>query len=88
MSVVDFLVFEVLLIQFLLILYWLYDDFQVYDATNSTRQRRQLIVEFLVDYRTFFVESNCSDPEVIEANIRVCFNYTESLKCTNCHLCF
>lgn len=42
----------------------------VYDATNSNRQRRQLINDYLVDYKTFYVESVCFSPDVIEANIR------------------
>lgn len=59
--------------------------FQVYDATNSTRQRRQLIIDFLADYKTFFVESVCFDPEVIEANIRVRLNRNCLLNYVNCH---
>jgi broad specificity phosphatase PhoE/predicted kinase len=45
----------------------------VYDATNSVRSRRQLIIDYLTGrhgFKTFFVESICFDPEVIEANIR------------------
>lgn len=46
----------------------------VYDATNTTFARRQLIYETVAEkygYKLFFVESFCSDPEIIEANIRV-----------------
>nr|XP_005170627.1 6-phosphofructo-2-kinase/fructose-2,6-biphosphatase 2a isoform X1 [Danio rerio]XP_009295400.1 6-phosphofructo-2-kinase/fructose-2,6-biphosphatase 2a isoform X1 [Danio rerio] len=43
----------------------------VFDATNTTRERRDLILSFAQDhsYKVFFVESLCSDPEVIAANI-------------------
>jgi len=47
---------------------------QVFDATNTTRSRRQLIYEFLTvnhSYKTFFVESVCTDARIIEANIKV-----------------
>lgn len=46
---------------------------QVFDATNTTFERRQLIREIIVNkmgYKLFFVESVCDDPEIIEANIR------------------
>ena len=46
----------------------------VYDATNTTYDRRQLIYETVVEkfgYKLFFVESICCDPNIIEANIRV-----------------
>ena len=46
----------------------------VYDATNTTYSRRQLIYDFVVEkygYKLFFVESICEDPEIVEANIRV-----------------
>ena len=49
---------------------------QVFDATNTTRSRRQLIYEFLTvnhSYKTFFVESVCTDARIIEANIKVGF---------------
>ena len=49
-------------------------DLQVFDATNTTRSRRQLIYEFLTvnhSYKTFFVESVCTDVRIIEANITV-----------------
>lgn len=46
---------------------------QVFDATNTTFERRQLIREIIVDkmgYKLFFVESVCDDPAIIESNIR------------------
>ena len=48
--------------------------FQVFDATNTTRKRRHFIYEYCTNkhsYKTFFVESVCFDPKIIEANIRV-----------------
>ncbi|XP_053562557.1 6-phosphofructo-2-kinase/fructose-2,6-bisphosphatase 2 isoform X1 [Bombina bombina] len=43
----------------------------VFDATNTTRERRDLILDFAKEYsfKVFFVESECDDPEVIAANI-------------------
>ncbi|XP_028652420.1 6-phosphofructo-2-kinase/fructose-2,6-bisphosphatase 2-like isoform X2 [Erpetoichthys calabaricus] len=43
----------------------------VFDATNTTRERRDLILSFAQDnaYKVFFVESVCDDPDVIAANI-------------------
>lgn len=44
----------------------------VFDATNTTRERRRLIHEIVVDkfgFKCFFVESICSDPDIIESNI-------------------
>ncbi|XP_055485853.1 6-phosphofructo-2-kinase/fructose-2,6-bisphosphatase 4 [Psammomys obesus] len=43
----------------------------VFDATNTTRERRAMILNFGEQngYKTFFVESICVDPEVIAANI-------------------
>jgi len=49
-------------------------DGQVYDATNSVRSRRAMIIDHVSTqngFKTFFVESICFDPAVIEANIRV-----------------
>uniref|UniRef100_A0A673JY07 6-phosphofructo-2-kinase/fructose-2,6-bisphosphatase 2 n=1 Tax=Sinocyclocheilus rhinocerous TaxID=307959 RepID=A0A673JY07_9TELE len=45
----------------------------VFDATNTTRERRNLILSFAKEnaYKVFFVESLCDDPEVIAANILV-----------------
>ena len=48
-------------------------NIQVFDATNTTFERRQLIREIIVDkmgYKLFFVESVCDDPAIIESNIR------------------
>ncbi|XP_016658252.1 6-phosphofructo-2-kinase/fructose-2,6-bisphosphatase isoform X3 [Acyrthosiphon pisum] len=44
----------------------------VFDATNSTIERRQLILEIVVKkrgFKLFFVESVCDDPKIIEQNI-------------------
>ena len=48
--------------------------FQVFDATNTTTKRRAMILDYLTyqhAYKTFFVESLCTDPTIIEANIMV-----------------
>uniref|UniRef100_A0A8C5I0M6 6-phosphofructo-2-kinase/fructose-2,6-bisphosphatase 2 n=1 Tax=Gouania willdenowi TaxID=441366 RepID=A0A8C5I0M6_GOUWI len=44
---------------------------QVFDATNTTRERRELILNFAKEnaYKVFFVESLCDDPDVIAENI-------------------
>jgi broad specificity phosphatase PhoE/predicted kinase len=53
---------------------WLSNDGEVaiYDATNSTRVRRQLVTECCQNHALplVFVESMCDDPSVIEATIR------------------
>uniref|UniRef100_A0A8C5I2Z3 6-phosphofructo-2-kinase/fructose-2,6-bisphosphatase 2 n=1 Tax=Gouania willdenowi TaxID=441366 RepID=A0A8C5I2Z3_GOUWI len=43
----------------------------VFDATNTTRERRELILNFAKEnaYKVFFVESLCDDPDVIAENI-------------------
>ncbi|CAL8250616.1 unnamed protein product [Arctogadus glacialis] len=43
----------------------------VFDATNTTRERREMILNFAIDnsYKVFFVESVCDDPDVIATNI-------------------
>ncbi|XP_056280410.1 6-phosphofructo-2-kinase/fructose-2,6-bisphosphatase 3-like isoform X2 [Pseudoliparis swirei] len=43
----------------------------VFDATNTTRDRRAMILQFGVenDFKIFFIESVCDDPGVIAANI-------------------
>ncbi|XP_034021736.1 6-phosphofructo-2-kinase/fructose-2,6-bisphosphatase 2-like [Thalassophryne amazonica] len=43
----------------------------VFDATNTTRERRDMIQTFVKEnaFKVFFVESVCDDPEVIAANI-------------------
>ncbi|XP_072135084.1 6-phosphofructo-2-kinase/fructose-2,6-bisphosphatase 2-like isoform X4 [Mobula birostris] len=45
----------------------------VFDATNTTRERRDLILNFARNntFKVFFVESVCDDPEVIAANIKL-----------------
>lgn len=46
----------------------------VYDATNTTYARRQMIYETVVEkygFKLFFVESICNDPTIIDANIKV-----------------
>lgn len=51
-------------------MYW----FQVFDATNSTIERRQLILNIVVKkrgFKLFFVESVCDDPKIVEQNIMV-----------------
>lgn len=48
-------------------------EIALFDATNSTRERRKLLVDTFVKakgYDLFFVESLCDDPDIIEANIR------------------
>ncbi len=44
----------------------------IYDATNSTRSRRDLVRKQLEEggLRVLFIESICQDPAIIEANIR------------------
>uniref|UniRef100_A0A4W6DCH3 6-phosphofructo-2-kinase/fructose-2,6-biphosphatase 1 n=1 Tax=Lates calcarifer TaxID=8187 RepID=A0A4W6DCH3_LATCA len=44
----------------------------VFDATNTTRERRAIIISFAKEkgYKVFFVESICDDPEIIAENIR------------------
>lgn len=45
----------------------------VFDATNSTLDRRQLIHDIVVrehNFKLFFVESICDDPQIIEQNIK------------------
>ncbi|KAI1305859.1 6-phosphofructo-2-kinase/fructose-2,6-bisphosphatase 1 [Halotydeus destructor] len=45
----------------------------VYDATNTTYDRRQMIYETVVEkygFKLFFVESVCNDPTIIDANVR------------------
>ncbi|CAL4120885.1 unnamed protein product [Meganyctiphanes norvegica] len=45
----------------------------VFDATNTTMERRRLIHSILVEkmqYKLFYVESICDDPSIVEANIK------------------
>ncbi|KAG7231424.1 hypothetical protein INR49_011944 [Caranx melampygus] len=48
----------------------------VFDATNTTRERRGTIVKFAEQngFKVFFVESVCEDPDVIAQNIVVKMN--------------
>uniref|UniRef100_A0A0N5AH34 6PF2K domain-containing protein n=1 Tax=Syphacia muris TaxID=451379 RepID=A0A0N5AH34_9BILA len=43
----------------------------IFDATNTTRERRKWITEFCSErhYRLFFVESICDDKKIIDSNI-------------------
>ncbi|KAI0399552.1 6-phosphofructo-2-kinase-domain-containing protein [Xylaria palmicola] len=58
---------------------WLLDNggnIGILDATNSTRARRQLVLDHIrqrcgEDLKVLFLESRCSDPAVREANIRL-----------------
>jgi len=53
---------------------WLQEggDVAVFDATNTTVDRRQLIQKMVEEhhYRMFYIESICDDRAIIEANIR------------------
>ncbi|XP_061634207.1 6-phosphofructo-2-kinase/fructose-2,6-bisphosphatase 1-like isoform X2 [Phyllopteryx taeniolatus] len=44
----------------------------VFDATNTTAERRAVILNFAKEngYKVFFVESICDDPEIIAENIK------------------
>ncbi|XP_074873693.1 6-phosphofructo-2-kinase/fructose-2,6-bisphosphatase 1 [Carettochelys insculpta] len=44
----------------------------VFDATNTTRERRTMILQFAREhgYKVFFIESVCDDPDIIEENIK------------------
>ena len=47
---------------------------QVIDATNTTQERRRMLVHHCTEihqFKLFFVESVCDDPKIIEANILV-----------------
>lgn len=52
---------------------WLNEDgkIAVFDGTNSTRERRQIICNFCrkEGYKLFFIEIVCDDPDVVEQNI-------------------
>ena len=46
----------------------------IFDATNTTRERRRIIYNYCTEiccFRVFFIESICDSQEVIQANIRV-----------------
>ncbi|XP_039222009.1 6-phosphofructo-2-kinase/fructose-2,6-bisphosphatase 1 isoform X9 [Crotalus tigris] len=44
----------------------------VFDATNTTQERRALILHFAKEngYKVFFIESICDDPDIIQENIK------------------
>lgn len=46
---------------------------KVFDATNTTTERRDIILSFAKEngYKVFFVESICDDPDIIAENIKV-----------------
>lgn len=55
----------------------------IFDATNTSRQRRELINDHCCKgygFRLFFVESICDDPAVIEANVREVKIYSPDYK--------
>lgn len=59
---------------------WLQEkgEVAVFDATNSTSERRKMIHDIVVNkwgYKLFFVESICDDPMIIEQNIMVSLIY-------------
>ncbi|XP_043821799.1 6-phosphofructo-2-kinase/fructose-2,6-bisphosphatase 3 isoform X2 [Dromiciops gliroides] len=43
----------------------------VFDATNTTKERRDMILDFAKenDFKVFFIESVCDDPSVVASNI-------------------
>ncbi|KAM8974077.1 6-phosphofructo-2-kinase/fructose-2,6-bisphosphatase 3 [Pelodytes ibericus] len=43
----------------------------VFDATNTTRERRTMIVDFAKEnnFKVFFIESVCDDPNVVASNV-------------------
>ncbi|XP_024862389.1 6-phosphofructo-2-kinase/fructose-2,6-bisphosphatase 1 isoform X3 [Kryptolebias marmoratus] len=49
-----------------------YGQVAVFDATNTTRERRAIINTFAKErgYKVFFVESICDDPDIIAENIK------------------
>ena len=53
---------------------WLNKDGQVaiYDATNSTRERRNMILKRCTaeNVQVVYIESICNDPAIVEKNIR------------------
>uniref|UniRef100_A0A1I7XJP2 6PF2K domain-containing protein n=1 Tax=Heterorhabditis bacteriophora TaxID=37862 RepID=A0A1I7XJP2_HETBA len=48
-----------------------YGHVAIFDATNTTRSRRQTIVEFceIHRFRCFFIESACDDERIIDSNV-------------------
>ncbi|XP_078594996.1 6-phosphofructo-2-kinase/fructose-2,6-bisphosphatase-like isoform X8 [Branchiostoma floridae x Branchiostoma japonicum] len=48
-------------------------DVAVFDATNTTRERRQLVLDYCQqekNFKVFFIESMCDDPEVVAENVK------------------
>jgi hypothetical protein len=49
-------------------------DIAIYDATNSTKERRRFLVEQVTERgggaRVIFVESVCNDPAIVNSNVR------------------
>ncbi|XP_078677792.1 6-phosphofructo-2-kinase/fructose-2,6-bisphosphatase 1-like isoform X33 [Branchiostoma floridae x Branchiostoma belcheri] len=48
-------------------------DVAVFDATNTTRERRQLVMDYCQkekNFKVFFIESMCDDPEVVAENVK------------------
>lgn len=45
----------------------------IFDATNITMERRGFILEFCTNrgFKVFFMESMCTDPDIVAANIKV-----------------
>ncbi|XP_020820673.1 6-phosphofructo-2-kinase/fructose-2,6-bisphosphatase 3 isoform X2 [Phascolarctos cinereus] len=43
----------------------------VFDATNTTKERRDMVLDFAKenDFKVFFIESVCDDPSVVASNI-------------------
>uniref|UniRef100_A0A8B9LGM4 6-phosphofructo-2-kinase/fructose-2,6-biphosphatase 4 n=1 Tax=Astyanax mexicanus TaxID=7994 RepID=A0A8B9LGM4_ASTMX len=60
-------------LSFFFFVYWclVFGHLQVFDATNTTRERRETINRFAEQngLKVFFVESVCEDPDVIAENI-------------------
>lgn len=44
----------------------------IFDATNTTRERRQMVLDFCAErgYKVFFIESVCDDVDIVSENIR------------------
>lgn len=55
----------------------------IFDATNTSRERRELINDYCTKnfcFRLFFVESICDDPKVIETNVKEVKVYSPDYK--------
>ncbi|XP_078677777.1 6-phosphofructo-2-kinase/fructose-2,6-bisphosphatase-like isoform X19 [Branchiostoma floridae x Branchiostoma belcheri] len=56
-------------------------DVAVFDATNTTRERRQLVMDYCQkekNFKVFFIESMCDDPEVVAENVKITLQDTSS----------